>query len=131
VDVYQYDRAESADVAALDVARDSVGRLWDRLEENRVTSFAFHSIIRRWGFHVELFLDEQEFAVFWRAHAGLPLSKIQLRFVRADNLPHSPCGNRDCVSADLFMRRSKSPDFLNFIREHLPHARFNPGKHSV
>jgi hypothetical protein len=131
VDVSKYYPAEAADEAALDVAQDCVGRLWDRLEENSLTSFAFHALVRRWGFHVELFLDEQEFAVFWEAHAGLPLSKIQLRFVRADQLPHSPCGRRDCISTDLFMPRSKSPAFLNFIREHLPHARFNPGKHSV
>ncbi|HWB07631.1 MAG TPA: DNA-binding protein [Pirellulales bacterium] len=131
VDVRKYYPASAADEAVLDAAQDSVGRLWDKLEENALTSYAFHTLIRRFGFHVELFLDEREFAVFWNAHRGLPLSKIQLRYVRADHLPHSPCGDRDCASADLFMLRSKSAAFLNFVREHLPHARFNPGKHSA
>jgi hypothetical protein len=131
VDVCKYYPASAADEAALDAAQDSVGRLWDKLEENALTSYAFHTLIRRFGFHVELFLDEREFAVFWDAHKELPLSKIQLRFVRADHLPHSPCGDRDCISADLFMLRAKSAAFLHFVREHLPHARFNPGKHSA
>jgi hypothetical protein len=131
VDVRKYYPASAAEEAALEAAQDSVGRLWDKLEENALTSYAFHTLIRRFGFHVELFLDEQQFGVFWDAHRGLPLSKIQLRYVRADHLPHSPCGERDCVSADLFMLRAKSAAFLNFVREHLPHARFNPGKHSA
>jgi hypothetical protein len=131
VDVYRYYPASPTDGAALDAAQDAVGRIWDRLEENAVTSFTFHALIRRFGFHVELFLDEQEFGVFWDAHTRLPLSKIQLRFIRRDNLPHSPCGRRDCISADLFMLRAKSAAFLNFVHEQLPHARFNPGKHST
>lgn len=131
LDVFKYYPANAAEVATVEVARDSVGRLWDRLEENALTSFLFHTLVRRCGFHVELFLDEQEFAVFWRDHGRLPLSKIQLRFVRADHLPHSPCGSRDCISADLFMPRWKSAAFLHYLREQIPDARFNPGKHSL
>jgi hypothetical protein len=87
--------------------------------------------VRRFGYHVELFLDEHEFGIFWQAHQQLPLIKIQLRFVRRDGLPHSPIGDRDCISADLFMRRSSSARFLRFMRSQLPHARYNPGKHSL
>jgi len=119
------------EVHALEIPRDSIGRIWDRLEENPLTSALFHGFVQRFGFHVELFLDVEEFPIFWEAHALLPLSKIQLRFVRRDGLTHSPFGRRDCISADLFMRRSQSPAFLRFMKEQLPHARFNPGKHSM
>jgi hypothetical protein len=131
VDISEYYTAADEARAAMEVPKDSLGRMWDRLEENRCTSWAFHSLVRRFGFHVELFLDEREFDTFWSAHSKLPLSKIQLRFVRRDGLPHSPIGDRDCISADLFMRRSASPEFIHFINENLGHARFNPGKHSL
>src|SRR5262249_46136022 len=104
VDVYKYYTAPTCE-DALEVPKDSLGRLWDRLEENAITSWLFHTLVRRFGYHVELFLDEREFPIFWEAHSKLPLSKIQLRFARRDGLPHSPIGNRDCISADLFMRR--------------------------
>jgi hypothetical protein len=125
------DGTSIVDEQSLEIPRDSIGRIWDRLEENRLTSALFHGFVRCFGFHVELFLNEDEFPIFWEAHAKLPLSKIQLRFVRRDGLAHSPFGRRDCISADLFMRRSKSPAFLRFMKEQLPHARFNPGKHSM
>lgn len=121
----------TVDEHALEIPRDSIGRIWDRLEENPISSVLFHGFVRRCGFHVELFLDSAEFPIFWEAHTKLPLSKIQLRFVRRDGLPHSPFGRRDCISADLFMRRSKSPVFLRYMKECIPHARFNPGKHSM
>jgi len=119
------------DDRAMEIPRDSIGRIWDRLEENPLASVLFHGFVRRFGFHVELFLGAEEFQIFWEAHTRLPLSKIQLRFVRRDGITHSPFGRRDCISADLFMRRSKSPAFLRFMKDKLPHARFNPGKHSM
>jgi hypothetical protein len=125
-----YTAADGAD-DLLEVPRDSIGRLWDRLEENRLTSALFHGLTRRYAFHVELFLDRDEFEIFWQAHAGLPLLKIQLRFVHHDGLPNSPFGDRDCIAADLFMSRSASPAFLRFVHEKLPDARFNRGKHGM
>jgi hypothetical protein len=35
------------------------------------------------------------------------------------------------MSIDLFMSRRRSARFLAFVKEHLPHARFNRGKHSM
>ncbi|MEZ6060953.1 MAG: hypothetical protein R3C19_11375 [Planctomycetaceae bacterium] len=116
---------------ATEVARDSLGRLWDRLEENPVSSWVFHTLVRRFGFHVELFLTRDEFEVFWQAHRQLPLSKIQLRFFRRDGMPNSPGSDRDRISADLFMKRRDQHQFTEFMREHLPYARFNRGKHSL
>ncbi len=113
----------------MEVPRDSIGRLWDRLEENPVSSWLFHAFVRKCGFHVELFLNEAEFEVFWRAHTTLPLSKIQL--VKADGLSNSPFGDCDRISADIFMKRKNSAAFLKFMQENLPNARFNPGKHSM
>jgi hypothetical protein len=131
VEVSKYYTALTGAADALEVPKDSIGRLWDRLEENWLTSWLFHTLVRRFGYHVELFLDEREFALFWASHATLPLAKLQLRFVRRDGLPHSPFGDRDRVSIDLFMRRSVSPAFIRFMKEQLPDARFNPGKHSM
>jgi hypothetical protein len=131
VEVSKYYTTLDGATDALEVPKDTIGRLWDRLEENPVTSWLFHAMVRRFGYHVELFLNEREFAIFWAAHATLPLSKLQLRFVRCDGLPHSPFGDCDRISIDLFMRRSVSPAFIRFIKEQLPDARFNPGKHSM
>src|SRR5262249_43950354 len=122
VDVSRYFTAAS-DGQTLEVPRDSIGRLWDRVEENPVTSWLFHTYVRRCGFHVELFLDKREFEVFWRLHATLPLAKIQLRLVRCDHLSHSPFGDCDRIAVDLFMQRRHSAAFLAFMKEHLPHAR--------
>ena len=82
------------------------------------------------GYHVELFLSETQFDRFWEAHRELPLRKIQLRRMKHDGLPHSPCSESDRISADLFMKRSDKDRFLAFIEHHLPDVRFNPGKHS-
>jgi hypothetical protein len=131
VEVDRYHTASPGHDSALDVPRDSLGRLWGRLEENPVSSVMFHWLVRRFGDHVELFLTRDEFRVFWDAHQRLLLSKIQLRFVRRDGLPHSPCRDDDCIAADLFMRRRNSGAFLEFVRQQLPNARFNCGKHSL
>jgi hypothetical protein len=131
VEVSKYDTTCCDDPETLEIPRDSIGRVWDRLEETPVASWLFHTYVRKFGFHVELFLDEREFEVFWRLHGALPLSKLQLRFVKCDSLPCSPFGDRDRISIDIFMRRRNSAAFLSVMKEHLPHARFNPGKHSM
>lgn len=131
VDVRKFYAMQTPAGDALEIPRDSIGRLWDRLEENPVTSYLFHTFVRKFGFHVELFLTRDEFNAFWQAHGSLPLSKVQLRFMRRDNLPHSPCGDGDRISIDLFLKRMHREAFLTFMRENLPHARFNPGKHSM
>jgi len=115
----------------LEIPRDSIGRLWDRLEENRLTSAIFHGLVRRFAFHVELFLDRDEFEVFWREHVRLPLKKLQFRLVHRDGMPNSPFGRRDCISVDLFMSRAVRSVFLDFIKDKLPYARFNRGKHGM
>jgi hypothetical protein len=131
VKVYQYyvDRADG-DGASLELPRDAVGRLWDRLEENPVTSVLFHGLVRSLAYHVELFLSERDFATFWETHRTLPILKIQLRFVRKDGFPNSPFREHNCVSADLFLRRKHRGAFAAYLRETLPAAKTNPGKHS-
>lgn len=131
VEISKYYTSSDEQEEVLEVPKDSIGKLWDRLEENPITSYLFHEMVKRLGFHVELFLNEEEFPVFWDAHRDLPLSKIQLRYVRSDGLPHSPVGERDCISADIFMKRSESAKFLAFMKERLPDAKYNPGKHSM
>jgi hypothetical protein len=132
VKLYRYRLdAEGLGEQAEELPRDTIGRVWDRIEQNRVASALFHAFVRNFGFHVELFLNEAEFALFWEHHRGLPLAKMQFRLARRDGLPHSPCGDCDRMSIDLFMSRRRSARFLAFVKEHLPHARFNRGKHSM
>jgi hypothetical protein len=57
--------------------------------------------------------------------------KLQLRLVKRDGLSHSPFGDCDRISVDIFLKRRHSATFLSFMKDHLPHARYNPGKHSV
>jgi hypothetical protein len=132
VQVSKYYRAASETSAAvLEVPRDSLGRLWDRLEENAITSFLMHALTRRLAWHVELFFTADEFATFWMTHASLPLKKIQLRYIRRDGLPHSPFREYDCVSADMFMFRWSRRKFEAYLQRTFTVVRSNPGKHSA
>lgn len=115
----------------LDAPRDAIGRVWDRLEETPGVSFLFHWFVRRFAWHVELFLTEAEFRTFWDHHATLPVSKIQVRRLLRDGMPHSACRDHDCYSADLFMTRGTRDVFCAFVAQHLPDVRCNPGKQSL
>jgi hypothetical protein len=110
--------------------RDALGRLWDQLEENPVTSFLMHALSRRIAWHTELFLTPAEFEQFWTTHAEVALRKIQLRYIRRDGMPHSPFVDEDCVSADLFLFRFDKAAFDGYLAKNLPNVRCNPGKHS-
>jgi hypothetical protein len=115
---------------ALELPRDALGRLWDRLEENPVTSFLMHAVSRHVAWHTELFFTPSEFDVFWRTHSQVPLRKIQLRYLRRDGLPHSPCRDEDCISSDMFMIRWNKTRFLDYLQKTFSIVRTNPGKHS-
>jgi hypothetical protein len=114
----------------LELPRDALGRLWDRLEENPVTSFLMHTSARHLAWHVELFFTAEEFATFWQTHRSLPLKKIQVRYIRRDGLPHSPFCAHDCVSVDLFMLRGNRQQFEAYLANTFTVVRTNPGKHS-
>ena len=115
----------------MELPRDSMGRIWDRLEETPVVSTLFHWFVRTFAFHVELFLKPEEFAIFWEHHRSLPVSKIQLRRVLKDGISHSACEQDDCISADLFMTRRNRDVFCRFVATYLPNVRTNPGKQSL
>jgi hypothetical protein len=131
VQVFKYykDPAQ-AQSPVLDVPRDSLGRLWDRLEENPVTSFLMHALTRHFAWHVELFFTPEEFATFWASHHEVPLRKIQLRYLRRDGFPHSACCDHDCVSADMFLLRRHRGAFEDYLKRTFAVVRANPGKHS-
>ena len=114
----------------LEIPRDSLGRLWDRLEENAITSFLMHALTRWFAWHVELFFSAEEFKTFWHSHQALPLRKIQLRYIRRDGLPHSPFCEHDCVSVDMFLFRWRRKAFEAYVKRTFAVVRFNPGKHS-
>jgi hypothetical protein len=116
--------------AALELPRDSLGRLWDRLEENPITSWLMHALTRRLAWHVELFFTADEFATFWQGHGALPLRKLQLRYIRRDGLPHSYFRDHDCVSVDLFVFRRHREPIEAYLRKTFPVIRSNPGKHT-
>jgi hypothetical protein len=126
-----YAAAPRGDDASLEVPRDRLGSLWDRLEENPVTRMLFHGLTRRFAHHVELFLSEAEFAVFWDTHGTLPLKKIQLRYIKQDGLPNSPFRKGDCISVDLFMLKKHRRAFENYLKSTFGAVRMNPGKHSM
>jgi hypothetical protein len=114
----------------LELPRDTLGRLWDRLEENPVTSFLMHALTRHFAWHVELFFTAEELATFWEGHKALPLRKLQFRYIRRDGMPHSPFREHDCVSVDLFMLRRHRRRFEAYLKATFPVVRTNPGKHS-
>jgi hypothetical protein len=132
VDVYRYfTRPPEGGDGALPFPRDSIGRLWDRLEANPVSSILFHGFARRFLYHVELFLAPEDFAAFWETHTALPLMKMQFRYVRRDGLPHSPFLRHDCVSVDLLMWKKHKGTFDACVKEKLGAVQVNPGKHSM
>jgi len=131
VTVHKYYPASEADAASVAEAADAVGRTWDRIESVPPLAWLFHWLVRTWGYHVELFLNREEFAVFWRRHGQLPIAKLQFRPARCDGMPHSPFGDEDRVAVDMFMRRGRQAALQHFVTEHLPHARYNRGKHSL
>jgi hypothetical protein len=114
----------------LDVPRDGLGRLWDRLEENPVTSFLMHALTRYFAYHVELFFTAEDFTAFWANHGTLPLRKLQLRYIKRDGLPHSPFQEHDCVAVDLFMFRRHRQRFRKYLQKNFAHVQANPGKQS-
>jgi hypothetical protein len=114
----------------MELPRDALGRLWDRLEENAMTSFLMHALTRYFAWHVELFFTPEEFLKFWESHGDLPLRKIQLRYIRRDSFPHSTFRHHDCVSVDLFMLRWRRHRVENYLTENFGVVQTNPGKHS-
>jgi hypothetical protein len=125
-----YTNSTATDAPVLELPRDTLGRLWDRLEENPLTSFLMHASARWLAWHVELFFTADEFATFWATHRSLPLKKIQVRYIRRDGLPHSPFREHDCVSVDLFMLRRYRQEFEAYLSKTFAVIRSNPGKHS-
>lgn len=125
-----YSDAGGAEAPVMELPRDALGRLWDRLEENPVTAFLMHTLTRHLAWHVELFFTAEEFTRFWADHRSLPLRKIQLRFIRRDGFPHSPFRDHDCVSSDMFMFRRSRRAFEDYLTKTFAVVRSNPGKHS-
>ncbi len=125
-----YKDSGATDAPTLELPRDALGRLWDRLEENPITSFLMHALTRHLAWHTELFFTAEEFATFWVSHRTLPLRKLQLRFIKRDGFPNSAFRDHDCVSVDLFMLRWRRGRFEAYLNETFPVVRFNPGKHS-
>jgi hypothetical protein len=125
-----YQDSQNTPGPVLEMPRDALGRLWDRLEENALTSFLMHALTRHFAWHVELFFSAEEFTVFWQTHAALPLRKLQLRYIRRDGLPRSAFRDHDCVSVDLFMLRRHRRRFEAYLKATFPVVRTNPGKHS-
>jgi hypothetical protein len=125
-----YKAANETPFQVLELPRDSLGRLWDKLEENAVTSFLMHALTRHFAWHVELFFSAAEFATFWESHHKLPLRKIQLRYIRRDGFPQSPFREHDCISVDMFMFRWRRHEFEAFLKLTFAVVRSNPGKHS-
>jgi hypothetical protein len=126
-----FTKPPAGDTNALPFPKDSLGKLWDKLESNPISAALFHGFVRRFLCHVELFFSPEEFAVFWETHKNLPVWKIQLRYIKRDGLPHSPFLRHDCVSVDMSMLRKRRRAFEAYLKETFRAVQFNPGKHSL
>ncbi len=116
---------------ALELPRDALGRLWDRLEENPVTSYLMHALSRHVAWHTELFFTPTEFDLFWRTHDQVPLRKIQLRYLRRDGLPHSPLPRRGLrLGRPVHVSLAAGSAFMEYLKNTFTTVRTNPGKHS-
>jgi hypothetical protein len=131
VEVYRYYDQAATDPSALEFPRDSIGKVWDRIEQNPIARPLFHGLMRRLAHHVELFFTPDEFAIFWETHRQLPIAKIQLRWIKRDGRLHSPFRDQDRISADLVMLKKHRPAFENYVNQNFKHVRHNPGKHSM
>jgi hypothetical protein len=125
-----YKEAGDSSSPAMALPRDALGRLWDRLEENPISSFLMHALSRHVAWHTELFFTPSEFETFWKTHSEVPLRKIQLRYLKRDGLPHSPCRDDDCVSSDMFVLRWDRMRLFAYLTRRFTIVRANPGKHS-
>jgi hypothetical protein len=132
VDLYTYFTADSVDdTDMMEFPRDNIGKIWDKIEGNRVTAWLFHKFMKALGYHTELFFTPEEFPQFWETHKTLPISKIQLRYVKQDGLPHSPFGSSDRISADVFMLKMYKERFEKYLSDNFQTVAHNPGKHSM
>jgi len=132
VDVYTYFAADSVDnKQMMEFPRDNIGKIWDKIEGNPVSAWLFHKFMKALGYHTELFFTPEEFSRFWETHKTLPISKIQLRYVKQDGLPHSPFGSSDRISADVFMLKRHKRKFEKYLTENFHTVTHNPGKHSM
>jgi len=131
VEVYRYYDQAGGDSSAVEFPRDSIGKVWDRIEQNSIARPLFHGLMRRLAHHVELFFTPDEFAIFWETHRQLPIAKIQLRWIKRDGYLHSPFRDQDRISADLVMLKKHRPAFENYVKQNFKHVRHNPGKHSM
>ena len=115
---------------AVELPRDRLGQLWDRLEENPITCWLMHLAGRRLLWHIELFFTADEFATFWETHRTVPLRKMQFRHIRRDGLPRSPFRDHDCISVDTFAFRWHREKMEAYLARTFGSVRLNPGKHS-
>ena len=123
---YYTDLAETSS-PALELPRDALGRLWDRLEENPVTSYLMHALSRHVAWHTELFFTPAQFDVFWRTHGQLPsaqntakvsearrldvfsLSRRRLRFGRSLHVPQEQAPVFRLSPDDIHNRSEPTP----------------------
>jgi len=131
VELYTYFTADDADQnQMMEFPRDNIGKIWDKIEGNAVSAWLFHAFMKALGYHTELFFTPEEFPRFWETHNSMPISKIQLRYVKKDGLPHSPFGNSDRISADVFMMKKHKETFEKYLADHFSTVAHNTGKHS-
>lgn len=132
VELYTYFTADDTDQSdMMEFPRDNIGKIWDKIEGNPVSAWLFHAFMKALGYHTELFFTPEEFPRFWETHQSLPISKIQLRYVKRDGLPHSPFGESDRISADVFMMKRHKETFEEYVSENFETVAHNPGKHSM
>ena len=132
VELYTYFTADDADQnQMMEFPRDNIGKIWDKIEGNAVSAWLFHAFMEgTWLPHRIVLYSRRVPPVSGETHKSMPISKIQLRYVKKDGLPHSPFGNSDRISADVFMMKKHKETFEKYLADHFSTVAHNPGKHS-
>ncbi|MGD1875283.1 MAG: hypothetical protein ACFB02_19790 [Mastigocoleus sp.] len=129
INKYYSKSQEKTKSEGLEFPRDSIGGLWDKLEEKPITSWLMHTPVRYLLWNIELFLTEEEFITFWETHSSLPIRKIEIRYVKRSSSANSPFPDCDCIAVDFMLSRKHCQVIKEYIKNNFAVPRYHLGKH--
>ena len=129
INKYYSKSQEKTNSEGLEFPRDSIGGLWDKLEEKPITSWLMHTPVRYLLWNIELFLTKDEFITLWETHSSLPISKIEIRYVKRSSSANSPFPDCDCIAVDFMLSRKHCQVIKDYIKNNFAVPRYHLGKH--
>ncbi len=125
-----YDRyCEKTDSQEFELPRDSIGSLWDKLEQRQITSWLIHAPIRYLFWNVEVFLSKEEFIKFWETHTSLPIRKIELRYKKCNRYLNLPFRESDRIAVDFIVLRKHRQEIEEYLVKNFAPLHYHLGKH--